>query len=252
MKLLRCLVVFVSCLLSLHVTAAELRIAVASNFITAMEQLAEHFTAETGHTTKLIFGSTGKHYAQIRHGAPFDVFFAADSERPELLEQHGLAVPASRFTYALGQLVLWSPDADLVDAEGKVLNSSSFHYLALANPKLAPYGKAAQQVLQQAGVWRQLRGQMVRGENIGQTFQFVRSGNAQLGFVAYSQLLSLGEISGSYWLPEQGSYSAIQQQAVILRDSPAAQQFMQFVKGPQGREIITSLGYRLDEAKHSE
>ena len=232
-----------SILLATNVTAAEVRIAVASNFTAAMQQLAEQFSAVSGHSTKLIFGSTGKHYAQIKHGAPFDAFFAADVKRPQLLEQEGIALAGSRFTYAIGKVVLWSPDANLVDDKGKVLQSEQFHYLAMANPKLAPYGRAAQQIMEQAGVWPGLRSRAVRGENIGQTFQFVRSGNAQLGFVAYSQLKALPDAGGSLWLPDLNSYTPIRQQAVLLKDTPAAQQFMQFVQSPAGAEIIARYGY---------
>lgn len=232
-----------SLLLAANVGAAEVRIAVASNFIAAMEALAERFTADSGHSTKLIYGSTGKHYAQIKHGAPFDVFFAADTKRPQLLEKEGIAVPGSRFTYATGKLVLWSPDASLIDPQGQVLHSEAFRHLAMANPKLAPYGRAAQEVMAQAGVWPGLRSRAVRGENIGQTFQFVRSGNAQLGFVAYSQLKALPDAGGSQWLPDQNSYTPIRQQAVLLKDTPAAQQFMQFVQSPAGTAIISRFGY---------
>ncbi|RUM93867.1 MAG: molybdate ABC transporter substrate-binding protein, partial [Thiothrix sp.] len=170
--------------------ADNIHIAVASNFSDTIKQIPKYFKADTGHKVTLVFGSTGKHYAQIKNGAPFEAFFAADMKRPQLLDSEGLALPGSRFTYAIGKLALWSPTTGFVDKEGKALNEDNFHYLALANPKLAPYGKAAQQVLQQRGLWDSLSGRMVRGENIGQASQFVKSGNAELGFVAYSQIKS--------------------------------------------------------------
>lgn len=222
----------------------EIRVAVASNFSAAIREIAGLFEQESGHRVIPVFGSTGKHYAQIRHGAPFDAFFAADAERPKRLENEGVARPGSRFTYAVGKVVLWSPDATAVDKQGKVLSSGDFRYLALANPKLAPYGKAAEQVMRARGVWGALRGRMVRGENIGQTFQFVNSGNAELGFVANSQIKRPGDtIKGSYWEPPQSLYSPIEQQAVLLKDNGIAREFLDFVKGGKAREIIQGYGY---------
>lgn len=224
--------------------ADEIRVAVASNFTDAITDIAGLFEKKTGHQVTLAFGSTGKHYAQIKNGAPFEAFFAADIKRPKLLEEEGFAQPRSRFTYAVGKVVLWSPDPAVVDAEGKVLRTGNFRHLALANPKLAPYGKAAEQVMRAHGVWDELQGRMVRGENIGQTFQFVKSGNAELGFVAYSQIKRLGtSIKGSFWGPPQSLYSPIEQQAVLLRDNAIAREFLDFVKGKQAREIIQGYGY---------
>lgn len=222
----------------------EIRIAVASNFIDAMKQVSKLFEQETGHSVKLIFGSTGKQYAQIRNGAPFDLFFAADSRRPKMLEEEGSAQPDSRFTYALGKIVLWSPKADFIDDDGKVLESDRFRHLAVANPKLAPYGKAAQEVLEKRGLWHALRGRMVRGENIGQTYQFVKSGNAELGFVAYSQVSRPGHaMQGSYWKVAQSLYTPIEQQAVLIREGEAAREFLDFVKQTPTLDIIRSFGY---------
>ncbi len=224
--------------------ADEIRIAVASNFIEAIRHIAERFEASSSHRVTLIPGSTGKHYAQIKHGAPFDLFFAADTRRPRLLEAEGDAVAGSRFTYALGKLVLWSPAPGYVDEAGKVLQRGDFRHLALANPKLAPYGMAAQQVLQAQGVWASLQGRMVRGENIGQAFQFVRAGNAELGFVAYSQLKRPGQaVSGSVWDIPAALYTPIEQQAVLLRGSPEARAFLAFVQGSEARSIILGFGY---------
>jgi molybdate transport system substrate-binding protein len=233
-----------------QVMADEIRVAVASNFADTIRTIAHHFEAESGHKVKLIFGSTGKHYAQIKHGAPFDVFFAADVRRPELLEKEGLILPGSRFTYAVGKIILWSPKADYVDAEAKVLEHGKFRHLAIANPKLAPYGKAAKQVLQARGVWDALRGSTVRGENIGQTFQFVKSGNAELGFIALSQVERPGHpIEGSFWKVPQSIYAPIEQQAVLLKDSEAGRAFLSFVQNDMTREIIQGYGYGTHNAQ---
>lgn len=225
-------------------SADEIRVAVASNFAGTMQQIAGRFEARTGHKVTLAFGSTGKHYAQIKNGAPFDAFFAADVKRPELLEREGVALPASRFTYAVGKLVLWSAQPGYVDAQGEVLNKGEFRHLALANPKLAPYGKAAEQVLQARGLGESLQGRLVRGENIGQAFQFVRSGNAELGFVAYSQIKNPDvPVSGSFWVVPQPLYTPIEQQAVLLKEGKVARAFLTFVKSEESLEIIHSFGY---------
>lgn len=227
-----------------QLAAAELRLAVASNFKEAMVLIVADFEAHSEHEVTLIPGSTGKHYAQIKNGAPFDLFFAADAVRPEQLEKEGAAVQGSRFTYAIGRLVLWSPRPDYVDSDGGVLMSKSYRYLAIANPRLAPYGLAAKEVLQSLELWQQMRGRMVRGENIAQAYQFVKSGNAEMGFVAYSQLKQRGEkIEGSWWLVPQALYTRIEQQAVILKDSEAARAFVTFIKSPEALKIIADVGY---------
>ena len=224
--------------------ADEIRVAVASNFRLAMEQAAARFERETGHPVTLIFGSTGKHYAQILNGAPFDAFFAADAERPQRLEREGRALPGSRFTYAVGQVVLWSADESLVDEEGEVLATGEFRHLAMANPDLAPYGAAARAVLEALGLWAQLQPKLVRGENIGQAFQFVVSGNAELGFVARSQLAAPGSaFGGSSWTPPRSLYPPIEQQAVLLRDSGAGRAFMAFMQGDRIAGILREYGY---------
>ena len=228
----------------LPASAGEIRVAVASNFTEAIKEIADLFEQRTGHRIKLAFGSTGKHYAQIRNGAPFEVFFAADVKRAKLLDEEGIARPGSRFTYAIGKVVLWSPEPDLIDPHGRILNKGDFRHMALANPKLAPYGRAAVQILQAQGVLSQLQDRMVRGENIGQAYQFVSSGNAELGFVAYSQIKRPDNTpDGSYWEPPQSLYKPIEQQAVLLRDSDVARQFLEFVKGAEAREIIQAHGY---------
>jgi molybdate transport system substrate-binding protein len=227
-----------------RVQAGEIRVAVASNFAIPMQEISGKFEQESPHEVTLIPGSTGKHYAQIVNGAPFDVFFAADRERPALLEQDGHAVPGSRFTYALGRLVLWSPDATLVDDTGRVLDGHDFRRLAIANPRLAPYGRAAQQVLEALGLWQPLQARLVRGENIAQAFQFVASGNAELGFVALSQVVHSGATGqGSSWRIPVELHAPIEQQAVLLTDKPAASAFMDFVQSDRARAIIRSFGY---------
>ena len=232
------------------VSADEVRIAVASNFSDAIRSIAGQFQAETGHKVILSNGSTGKHYAQIKNGAPFDAFFAADSYRPELLEKEGIAIPGSRFTYAVGKLALWSPRPGVVEAGGEVLDEGTFRHLAVANPKLAPYGKAAREVLQKRGLWRNLSRRMVRGENIGQAFQFVKSGNAELGFVALSQIRNPNQpISGSYWVVPQSLHSPIRQQAVLLKDKTAARAFLDFVTREPALAIIRDFGYGTADVK---
>ncbi|MEJ1298337.1 MAG: molybdate ABC transporter substrate-binding protein [Candidatus Sedimenticola sp. (ex Thyasira tokunagai)] len=236
--------IFSLLLVSGNACSDEIRVAVASNFFAAIEALARQFEGETGHKVTLVIGSSGKHYAQIHHGAPYDLFFSADERRPRLLEEAGDTVSGSRFTYAVGKLMLWSPSDNLVNEGGKVLEQGKFRYLAIANPKLAPYGKAAQEVLQSRRLWKPLRSRMVRGENIGQTFQFVRSGNAELGFVAYSQIKRPGEtISGSYWKVPQGLYTPITQQAVLLRESAVARNFLEYVKSDTAQKTIRAHGY---------
>ena len=226
------------------VSADDIRIVVASNFSDTARELVARFESGSGHQVTLITGSTGKLYAQIIHGAPFDAFLAADSERPKRLEQEGVALPGSRFTYAVGRLVLWSPKAGFVDPAGKVLSSDRFRYLAIANPKLAPYGRAAEQVLRKLGLWIALRGRMVRGENIGQAFGFVKSGNAELGLIAYSQVMSpIRPTDGSLWEVPTSLYAPIEQQAVLLQDKEAARAFLDFVKGGEARVIIRGYGY---------
>lgn len=244
MKLL--LIVLITGLLIKPVLAGDIRVAVASNFANTLKQIASLFEKKTGHRLKISVGSTGKQYAQIINGAPFDVFVAADSLHPALLEKEGKTVAGSRFTYARGQLVLWSPQQNLVDPEGRVLQSNDFTYLAIANTGLAPYGKAAQQVLRNKGLWRLLKEKIVRGENIGQTFQFVRSGNAQLGFIALSQLKLLPAAGqGSWWSVPQSEYAVIDQQLVGIKDNSVSQAFLSFMRSDTVTQLIRDAGYQI-------
>lgn len=222
----------------------EIRVAVASNFSVAVRAITERFENKTGHKVTLVFGSSGKHYAQIKNGARLDVFLSADARRPRLLEDEGLAEHDSRFTYARGRLVLWSPELDYVDMGGSVLEEGDFRFLAIANPRLAPYGMAAQTVLEHRGLWKPLNRRIVRGENIGQAFQFVKSGNAALGFVAFSQISYPGHSpEGSYWEVPDSLYSPIEQQAVLLTDNTAARAFWDFLRTPETQALIQEYGY---------
>ena len=231
-------------LLSGHARADEIRIAVASNFAGAMRELATRYEKTHEHDVVLSFGSTGKLYAQIVNGAPFALFLAADAERPMRLDIEGRSVADMRFTYALGQLVLWSATPDLVDANGAVLDDFRFRYLAIANPRLAPYGKAAREVLEARGLWQDIQDRLVRGENIGQTFLFIRTGNAELGFVARSQITTPDTVmNGSVWKIPQLLYSPIEQQAVLLKDTAAARSFMNFLASNEAKSTIQSYGY---------
>ena len=226
--------------------ADELTIAVAANFTRAAKQLVAEFEQRSEHRVHLAFGSTGGHYAQIIHGAPFDAFFAADAKTPMRLEEEGKIRRGSRFTYTRGLLVLWSPKAGVVDPEGKVLQRGDFAHLAMANPRLAPYGLAAQQTLEALGVAEKLQEKLVRGENISQTHQFIHSGAAELGFVALAQIIDPGQpeqISGSYWRVPVNYYKPIEQQAVLLSDKKAAREFIAFVRSEKGKAIIRGYGY---------
>jgi molybdate transport system substrate-binding protein len=228
----------------------EVHVAVAANFARPLGEIGAAFEKATGHRVVSSPGSTGKLHAQIRNGAPFDVLLAADAERPRLLEEEGSAVAGSRFPYALGRLVLWSAKPSFVDGAGpKVLEKAlgtGFRHLAIANPKTAPYGAAARQVLEKLGLWQKVSPRIVQGEDIGQAFQFVVTGNAELGFVALSQLQ--GGAGGSRWLVPADLHAPIEQQAVLLargRDNPAARAFLAFLKGKEGRAIVERSGYAL-------
>ena len=226
--------------------AGKARVAVASNFIAAARAIARAFEAAGGRPVQLVAGSTGRLYAQIVNGAPFDAFLAADTARPMRLEQQGMALPGSRFTYAVGTLVLWSPDPGLIDAEGAVLKRAGFRHLAMANPKLAPYGRAARQVLRKTGLWPALKTRIVRGENIGQTYQLIRSGNAELGFIALSQLRGgTRPPGGSAWVVPSALHDPIAQQAVLLNDNAPARAFLAFLRGAEARDILQRFGYTM-------
>ncbi len=227
--------------------AAEVQVAVASNFIAPMRHVTAGFERTTGHRARLAFGATGKFYAQIRNGAPFDVLLAADDITSAKLEREGFAVAGSRFTYATGRLALWSAKPGFVDAEGAVLGQGRFRRLAIANPRLAPYGAAAVETLDGLGLQARLRPRLVQGENIAQTYQFVASGNAELGFVAVSQVFVDGRLArGSAWVVPQALHAPIRQDAVVLargRDNPAARALVGYMKQEEARAIIRAYGY---------
>ncbi|MDE2849073.1 MAG: molybdate ABC transporter substrate-binding protein [Acidobacteriota bacterium] len=223
-------------------SAGEVTVAVAANAAEAAEALAADFERRTGHRVTVTVGSTGKLYAQILHGAPYDVFLAADQERPRLLVEQGIAVEESRHTYAVGRLALWSPHPT-VDASVETLRAGSFRRLAIANPDLAPYGAAARQTLRELGLWESLRSRIVVGENVGQSFTMAASGNAELGFVALSSVLSRGR---SYWEVPPDMYSPIRQDAVLLERAeanPAARRFNRFLRSPEARNVVESFGF---------
>ena len=231
--------------------ADEIKIAVASNFYPTMKELVTHFESitpysDTTNSIVLISGSSGKHYAQILNGAPFDLFFSADKLRPNMLEKEEVFNNQSRFTYALGKLALWSPFNEYVDSDGQVLYTDDFRFLAIANPKIAPYGVASKETLTSMNLWQDMEEKLVRGENIAQTFQFAKSGNAKLGFVSYSQILSLNSSSeGSYWLVPQDMYQPIEQQAILLKDSSLGKDFLSFIMSDEALDIIKRNGYDL-------
>ena len=234
-------------LASLPAAAETVRVAVASNFAGTLEELSTAFEAGSDHEVRVSTGSTGKHYAQIRNGAPFDLFFAADSRRPRLLEEEGHAVAGSRSTYAQGRIVLYSPDPDAFGEGRDALESGAFQRLAIANPELAPYGLAAKQALTHLGVWSTWEPRLIRGENIGQTHHFVRSGNVEAGVVALSQVVDAG---GSQWTIPGEFHDPIRQQAVILpggEGKAAVADFLAFLRSPEGVRIIRDFGYSVPE-----
>ena len=229
--------------------AGEVNAAVAANFTAPVEQIVALFQKESGHTVKLSFGSSGKFTSQIKEGAPFDVFLAADEKTPKILEQEGLAVANSRFIYALGKLVLWSAKPGYVDDKGAVLKVGSFNKLAYADPKLAPYGLAAKETLEGLGLWSNVQSKLVTGESIGQTYQFAATGNAELAFIALSQITKDGKVTeGSWWLVPANLYNTIRQSAVLLsaaKDPVAAKAFFDFLKSEKAVAVIRSFGYGL-------
>ena len=227
--------------------ADVVQVAVAANFTAPARALAEVFARTTGHEAKLSFGATGAFYTQIKNGAPFDVLLAADNERPARLEKEGDTVPGSRFTYATGQLVLWSAKPGFVDDQGAVLKGGHFGKIAIANPKNAPYGAAAVEAMEKLGLAATLQPKLVTGESIGQTFNFIATGNAELGFVALAQVLDGGKLkSGSMWVVPAQYHAPIIQDAVILNraaSNPAAKAWMELLKTPQSKALIRSYGY---------
>ena len=241
------------CLLTATIAALahadEVQVAVAANFTGPMQVIAPLFERDTGHKVVSSYGATGKFYAQVVNGAPFEVLLAADDETPARMVREGHAVAGTPFTYAIGTLVLWSAKADFVDGKGEVLKKADFKHLAIANPKTAPYGAAALQAMGKLGVAEQLKPRFVQGENISQTQQFVVTGAAELGFIAYSQVIRNGRIgSGSGWIVPAKLYDPIRQDAVILargRDKPAALALLNYLKGDKAKAIIRSFGYEL-------
>ena len=228
--------------------AEQVLVAVAANFVPPFREVAMEFEKATGHNVQVASGSSGNFYTQIKNGAPFDVFFSADNERPKLLEEEGLAVKGSRFTYAIGRLVLWSPDPNLVKGED-TLRSENFKHLAIANPKTAPYGVAAMQAMQKLGIWESVQPRLVLGENIGQTMGFIESGNAELGFLALSQVMDPKiKGRGGRWDVPINLHEPIQQDVVLLakgKENPAAKALMEFMGKPHATAIIERYGYEL-------
>ncbi|MDQ2820694.1 MAG: molybdate ABC transporter substrate-binding protein [Pseudomonadota bacterium] len=229
--------------------ADEVQVAVAANFTAPMKVIAAQFEKDTGHKVQASYGATGKFYAQIQNGAPFDILLAADDETPARLDKENATVARSRFTYAIGKLVLWSPQAGMVDDKGAVLKTGKFDHLSVASPKLAPYGLAAQETLQKLNLFSALQPKFVTGENIGQTYQFVASGAAQLGFVAMSQVYEDNKLkAGSAWVVPSNLYSPIRQDAVVLSkggNKPAVTAFIAYLKSEKARTVIRSYGYDL-------
>lgn len=244
---LRRLILSSAVLLAGAAHADEVSVAVAANFTAPMQKIAAQFEKDTGHKAVLSFGATGKFYAQINNGAPFGILLAADDTTPEKIAKEGKGVDASRFTYAIGQLVLWSKQAGYVDDKGAVLQRGDWQHIAIANPKLAPYGLAAMETLGKLGLTAQVQPKTVLGENIGQTYQFAASGNAQLGFVALSQVMEDGKIrEGSAWIVPASMHEPIRQDAIVLnsaKDNAAAKALMDYLKGDKARAIIKSYGY---------
>ena len=229
--------------------AGEVTVAVAANFTAPMQKIAQAFEQDTGHKALLAFGSTGKFYAQIKNGAPFAVLLAADDETPARLEKEGLTVAGTRFTYATGRLALWSKQANVVDDKGEVLRSNSFNKLAIADPKLAPYGIAAMEVIHKLGVQGSVIPKLVQGESIGQTYQFVSTENAQLGFVALSQIFFDGRMAqGSAWVVPPSLHTPLKQDAVLLhhgKDNTAAHALLNYLQADKAKTIIRQYGYAL-------
>ena len=229
------------------VSAETIHVAVAANFVEPLKNISEQFEKTTGNKVMVTSGSTGKIYAQIKNGAPYDVFLAADAKTPAKLESENDIVPGSRFTYAIGKLALWSAKPDYVDNKGEILKKQSFKHIAIASPKLAPYALAAQQTLEKMGLWQAIQPKIVQGENIGQTYQFIASGNAELGFVALSQIYKNGKVkSGSAWIVDSKDYAPIKQDAVLLnhaKNNAAAAAFMKYLKSPASYKVLKSYGY---------
>ncbi|QHC96183.1 molybdate ABC transporter substrate-binding protein [Pseudomonas sp. R84] len=231
------------------VQADEVQVAVAANFTAPIQAIAADFEKDTGHKLVAAYGATGQFYTQIKNGAPFEVFLSADDTTPEKLEKEGDTVKGSRFTYAIGTLALWSAKEGYVDAKGEVLKNNEYQHLSIANPKAAPYGLAATQVLEKLKLAEATKAKIVEGQNITQAYQFVSTGNAELGFVALSQIYKDGKVSsGSAWIVPASMHDPIKQDAVILnkgKDNAAAKALVEYLKGPKAAAVIKSYGYQL-------
>jgi molybdate transport system substrate-binding protein len=229
--------------------AAEIKVAVASNFANVLKEIAVEFQKDTSHQLAITPGATGKFYAQISNGAPFDVFLSADDETSRKLAQEGKAIAASQFTYAIGRLALWSPNPEMVDKNADILKTDKFKFIAIANAKVAPYGRAAVQAMQKLGVLSTIEPRVVQGESITQTHQFVTTGNAQLGFVALSQVWENNRIkSGSGWIIPEEMHEQLRQDIVLLnpgKDSSAATALVNYLKSDKAKKIIERYGYKL-------
>ena len=229
--------------------ADEVQVAVAANFTAPIQTIAADFEKDTGHKLVASYGATGQFYTQIKNGAPFEVFLSADDTTAKKLENEGDTVKGSRFTYAVGTLALWSAKDGYVDAKGEVLKGNQFKHLSIANPKAAPYGLAATQVLARQGLTEQVKDKLVEGQNITQAYQFVSTGNAELGFVALSQIYKDGKVThGSAWIVPASLHDPIKQDAVILtrgKDNAAAKALVDYLKGPKAAAVIKSYGYEL-------
>ena len=248
-KLFSCFFLF-QIFYSVQASANELRIAVASNFYPALKEIVRSYKLYQNHNlgqkqnVVLIPGSSGKHFAQIMNGAPFDIFFSADDKRPLLLEKNGKTINNSRKTYALGQLILWSPIDNLIDENASVLQSNDFRFIAMANPKIAPYGEATKMALTSMNLWDALEEKLIRGENIAQTFQFVYSGNAELGFISFSQIVNSNlKINGTYWKVPSVLYEPIEQQVFLLNESAMAKDFLSYFLSEESQNIVSRFGY---------
>ena len=235
-------------LIAANAQAAEIKVAVASNFANVLKEIAVEFQKDTGHQLAITPGATGKFYAQISNGAPFDVFLSADDETPRKLAQEGKAIAASQFTYAIGRLALWSPNPEMVDKNADILKTDKFKFIAIANAKVAPYGQAAVQTMQKLGVLTKIEPRVVQGESISQTYQFVSTGNAQLGFVALSQIFENGKIkTGSAWIVPEEMHEQLKHDAVVLQSCKhmsECQSFMYYLKSEKVKKMMASYGYK--------
>lgn len=244
-----CLASLIAVFASSGALADEVQVAVAANFTAPIQAIAADFEKDTGHKLVAAYGATGQFYTQIKNGAPFEVFLAADDTTPEKLEKEGDTVKGSRFTYAVGTLALWSAKEGYVDGKGEVLQKNQYQHLSIANPKAAPYGLAATQVLAKLKLTEATQAKLVEGQNITQAYQFVSTGNAELGFVALSQIYKDGKVSsGSAWVVPADMHDPIKQDAVILnkgKDNPAAKALVEYLKGPKAAAVIKSYGYQL-------